>query len=139
MNLFASSTPEFIDLSRKFTKLKIENAKLRAELKEEREKHKYAEYAALAAEARDVDTLNELLRQAYEELDHIKQVEFPRRVELVAKGWREKVSRLESELEELKKLNREGNAKVSGGVEPAFEFKYTRNLLEREMSKYHED
>lgn len=104
MNLFASSTPEFIDLSRKFTELKIENAKLKAELKEEREKHEYAEYAALAAEAeaRDVDTLNELLRQAYEELDHIKQVEFPRRVELVAKGWREKVSRLESELEELK-------------------------------------
>lgn len=138
MNLFASSTPEFIDLSRKFTELKIENTKLKAELKEEREKHKYAALAA-EAEAREVNTLNELLRQAYEELDNIKQVEFPRRVELVAKGWREKVSRLESELEELKKLNREGDTKVSGGVEPAFEFKYTRNILEREMSKYHED
>lgn len=138
MNLFANSTPEFIDLSRKFTELEIENAKLKAELKEERVKHKYA-FLAAEAEARDVDALRELLRQAHEELAHIKEVEFPRRVELVAKGWREKVSRLESELEELKKLNREGNTKVSGGVEPAFEFKYTRNLLEREMSKYYGD
>lgn len=101
MNLFASSTPEFIDLSRKIDKLKIENANLKAELKEEREKHKYAALAA-EAKAREVNRLNEQLKQASEELDHIKQVEFPRRVELVAKGWREKVSRLESELEELK-------------------------------------
>lgn len=38
------------------------------------------------------------------ELDNIKQVEFPRRVEKVAEGWRGKCERLEDELAAVREL-----------------------------------
>lgn len=52
----------------------------------------------------EIATLKVKLDAANRELDNVKQVEFPKKCEAVANGWRGKVERLEKKLAELESL-----------------------------------
>ena len=75
--------------------LQTMNAELAAKLAAETTTAKNAVYR--------VNELRAEVERLRAELDNIKQVEFPNRVNKVADGWREKCARLESELDAAQK------------------------------------